>query len=335
MSNLFEKSDNNNNNNNEKINEKISLNDFLIKNKVIEDYEEFIFHSKIKISYFNNNNNNNNNFKDINFNNDYYLFIFTDKIIITKTIFNEINNNNNNINNSKNNSILFIIFYLQFISVNLISNSETSNELFIEFHSLNFQNNNEIHIKFLTISDGYFFNHFIKKNYIIEFQKVFESTILLSYKKLIYNKHFELIKYNRKNEPQKRIILITNGLIFNIKHDFLVDKNMNENNNNNINYEYFMKKLNLNKKQIKWVTAIQAIEKIVIVDKEKNEIKFYSNKIKNNAGIIEFMNETKYKKFKEMRDFEFYKKSTRNEFLALIRKNYYDLTKKYLILESE
>ena len=326
MSNFFQHVDNNNNNNKD-LNENFSLNDFLIENKVIEEYEEFIFHSKIKISYFNNNNNNNN----INFNIDYYLFIFPDKVIITKT---EINNNNNSIKNSKNNPILLIIFYLQFISVHLISNSET-NELYIEFHSLNFQNNNEIHLKFLTIPDGYFFNYFIKKNYIIEFQKVFESTILLPYKKLIYNKHFELIKYNRKNEPQKRIILITNGLIFNIKYDFLVDKNMNENNNNNINYEYFLKKLNLNKKQIKWVTAIQAIEKIVIVDKEKNEIKFYSNKIKNNAGIIEFMNETKYKKFKEMRDFEFYKKSTRNEFLALIRKNYYDLTKKYLILESE
>ena len=36
-----------------------------------------------------------------------------------------------------------------------------------------------------------------------------------------------------------------------------------------------------------------------------------------------------------MRDFEFYNKNTRNEFLFLIRKNYYDLTKKYLIIESE
>ena len=98
--------------------------------------------------------------------------------------------------------------------------------------------------------------------------------------------------------------------------------------NNKINNKYFIKKLNLNKKQIQWVTAIQAIEKILIAEKEKNEIKIYSNKIKNNAGIIEFMNDTKYKKFKEMRDFEFYNKNTRNEFLFLIIKNYYDLTKK-------
>ncbi len=315
MFNTIEQSDNNNNN---KI---INFNDLLLKYKAIEEHEEFIFHMKIKLSYYNDNNNNN---KDINFNIEYYLFIFTDKIIITKTNFNE------NIENF--NPILLKIFYLQFISIYLIP-KETENELKIEFHNLNFQNNNEIHMKFLSISDGYFINHFIKKNSIIEFQKIFENSILLKYKKLIYNKHFELIKYNRKNEPQKRIILITNGLIFNIKHDFLIEKNIN--NENKINNEYFIKKLNLNKKQIQWVLAIQAIEKIVILEKEKNEIKIYSNKIKNNAGIIEFMNETKYKKFKEMRDFEFYNKNTRNEFLFLIRKNYYDLTKKYLIIESE
>ena len=317
MINITEHSDNNNNNNNIIIN----FNDLLLKYNAIEEHEEIIFHMKIKLSYYNDNNNN----KDINFNIEYYLFIFPDKIIITKTLFNE--NNNNNFN-----PILLKIFYLQFISINLIS-KETENELNIEFHSLNFQNNNEIHMKFLSISDGYFINHFIKKNYIIEFQKVFESTILLNYKKLIYNRHFELIKYNRKNDPQKRIILITNGLIFNIKHDFLIEKNINE--NNKINNEYFIKKLNLNKKQIQWAVAIQAIEKILIAEKEKNEIKIYSNKIKNNAGIIEFMNDTKYKKFKEMRDFEFYNKNTRNEFLFLIRKNYFDLTKKYLIIESE
>ena len=317
MFNITEYSNNNNNNNNIIIN----FNDLLLKYNAIEEHEEIIFHMKIKLSYYNDNNNN----KDINFNIEYYLFIFPDKIIITKTLFNE---NNNNFN-----PILLKIFYLQFISINLISKETTENELNIEFHSLNFQNNNEIHMKFLSISDGYFINHFIKKNYIIEFQKIFESTILLNYKKLIYNRHFELIKYNRKNDPQKRIILITNGLIFNIKHDFLIEKNINE--NNKINNEYFIKKLNLNKKQIQWAVAIQAIEKILIAEKEKNEIKIYSNKIKNNAGIIEFMNDTKYKKFKEMRDFEFYNKNTRNEFLFLIRKNYFDLTKKYLIIESE
>lgn len=314
MFNITEHSNNNNNNN-----IIINFNDLLLKYKAIEEHEEIIFHMKIKLSYYNDNNN-----KDINFNIEYYLFIFPDKIIITKTLLNE----NNNFN-----PILLKIFYLQFISINLISKETTENELNIEFHSLNFQNNNEIHMKFLSISDGYFINHFIKKNYIIEFQKIFESTILLNYKKLIYNRHFELIKYNRKNDPQKRIILITNGLIFNIKYDFLIEKNINE--NNKINNEYFIKKLNLNKKQIQWAVAIQAIEKIVIAEKEKNEIKIYSNKIKNNAGIIEFMNDTKYKKFKEMRDFEFYNKNTRNEFLFLIRKNYYDLTKKYLIIESE
>ena len=314
---MFNITEHSNNNNNNII---INFNDLLLKYNAIEEHEEIIFHMKIKLSYYNDNNNN----KDINFNIEYYLFIFPDKIIITKTLLNE----NNNFN-----PILLKIFYLQFISINLISKETTENELNIEFHSLNFQNNNEIHMKFLSISDGYFINHFIKKNYIIEFQKIFESTILLNYKKLIYNRHFELIKYNRKNDPQKRIILITNGLIFNIKYDFLIEKNINE--NNKINNEYFIKKLNLNKKQIQWVTAIQAIEKILIAEKEKNEIKIYSNKIKNNAGIIEFMNDTKYKKFKEMRDFEFYNKNTRNEFLFLIRKNYYDLTKKYLIIESE
>jgi hypothetical protein len=113
---------------------------------------------KIKLSYYNDNNNN----KDINFNIEYYLFIFPDKIIITKTLFNE----NNNFN-----PILLKIFYLQFISINLISKETTENELNIEFHSLNFQNNNEIHMKFLSISDGYFINHFIKKITLSNFKK--------------------------------------------------------------------------------------------------------------------------------------------------------------------
>ena len=153
MFNITEHSGNNNNNN-----IIINFNDLLLKCNALEEHEEIIFHMKIKLSYYNDNNNN----KDINFNIEYYLFIFPDKIIITKTLFNE----NNNFN-----PILLKIFYLQFISINLISKETTENELNIEFHSLNFQNNNEIHMKFLSISDGYFINHFIKKITLSNFKK--------------------------------------------------------------------------------------------------------------------------------------------------------------------
>ena len=103
MFNITEHSGNNNNNN-----IIINFNDLLLKYNAIEEHEEIIFHMKIKLSYYNDNNNN----KDINFNIEYYLFIFPDKIIITNTLFNE----NNNFN-----PILLKIFYLQFISINLIS----------------------------------------------------------------------------------------------------------------------------------------------------------------------------------------------------------------------
>ena len=240
-----------------------------------------------------------------------YLFIFQDKIILT-------NNQIDNLKKSlKKNPVLYSIKFSQFTIFRLIINDTSINELYLQFYDKTFSFKKDLMLKFLKTRDSFCVHHFIKKYFILQWQIIFESTIILNYKKLIYNRHYILLKYNKYGKCQERTLLVTNGLLLNIKHD--------------------LKKsgLQFSIKNVQWAIGIKAIKKIVLMieSKSENKLKIDLDKIINNAEVIDFLGETKYLKFKQERNFEFYSVDERNDFVGLMRRNYYMLTNKFIKID--
>ena len=71
----------------------------------------------------------------------------------------------------------------------------------------------------------------------------------------------------------------------------------------------------------------------MIETKNENKLKIYLDKIINNAEVIDFLGNTKFLKFKEERNFEFYSVDERNDFVGLMRRNYYMLTNKFIKID--
>lgn len=240
-----------------------------------------------------------------------YLFIFQDKIILTNT---QIENLKKSL---KKNPVLYSIKFSQFCIFRLIIHDTSQNELYVQFYDKTFSFKKDLMLKFLITRDSFCVHHFIKKYFILQWQIIFENTIILDYKKLIYNRHYILLKYNKYGKCQERTLLVTNGLLLNIKHDF--------------------KKIGLqfSTKNIQWAIGIKAIKKIIIMIETKNEnkLKIYLDKIINNAEVIDFLGNTKFLKFKEERNFEFYSVDERNDFVGLMRRNYYMLTNKFIKID--
>ena len=240
-----------------------------------------------------------------------YLFIFQDKIILTTT---QIENLKRSL---KKNPVLYSIKFSQFCVFRLIMHDTSQNELYLQFYDKTFSFKKDLMLKFLITRDSFCVHHFIKKYFILQWQIIFESTIILNYKKLIYNRHYILLKYNRYGKCQERILLVTNGLLLNIKQDF--KKN---------GLQFYIK-------NVQWAIGIKAIKKIVLMidTKSENKLKIYLDKIINNAEVIEFLGDTKFLKFKEERNFEFYSVDERNDFVGLMRRNYYMLTHKFINID--
>ena len=241
-----------------------------------------------------------------------YLFIFQDKIILT-------NNQIENLKKSlKKNPVLYSIKFSQFCIYRIIINDTSQNELYLQFYDDTFTEKKDLMLKFLVTRDSFCVHHFIKKYFILQWQIIFESTIILDYKKLIYNRHYILLKYNRHGKCQERTLLVTNGLLLNIKHDF--------------------KKSGLifSIKNIQWAIGIRAIKKMVLMieTKKENKLRMYLDKMINNSEVIKFLGNTKYLKFKEERNFEFYSVDERNDFVGLMRRNYFLLTNKFIQIDT-
>ena len=240
-----------------------------------------------------------------------YLFIFQDKIILTNTLIENLKRS------LKKNPVLYSIKFSQFCVFRLIIHDTSQNELYLQFYDKTFSFKKDLMLKFLITRDSFCVHHFIKKYFILQWQIIFESTIILNYKKLIYNRHYILLKYNKYGKCQERILLVTNGLLLNIKQDF--KKN---------GLQFYIK-------NVQWAIGVKAIRKIVLMidTKSENKLKIYLDKIINNAEVIEFLGDTKFLKFKEERNFEFYSVDERNDFVGLMRRNYYMLTNKFINID--
>ena len=278
---------------------------------------------------------------DINFSSA-FLFIFCDKIILmdeqlkikiekkekmekekksNEEIMKKIEKNIETLKKEKEEikkANFLIIEYSNFFNFYLIyQNNDYDNVLGInfEYYDNDFIKRKKLCLLFDYEKDTYLSHHFIKKYYILEWQRLFETTILNDYTTLIYNSHFVVMKINKRDAKQERILLITNALFFNLKHDFRKEG------------------LNFITKNIQWADSIAAISKLELYKSKDNVIILYIEKIKNTAQIIDYIKSNNFIKYKKSREFEFHNSNERNACLALLRKNYFDLTKVCLKIE--
>ena len=208
-----------------------------------------------------------------------------------------------------------IIEYSHFFSFYLIYSADDALGINFENYDNDFIKRKKLSLLFNYEKDTYISHHFIKKYKILEWQRLFETTILNDYTTLIYNSHFVVMKINKRDAKQERTLLITNALFFNLKHDFRKEG------------------LNFITKNIQWADSIAAISKLELYKSKDNVIILYIEKVKNNAQIIDYLRSNNLMKYKKNREFEFHNSNERNACLALLRKNYFDLTKVCLKIE--
>ena len=101
----------------------------------------------------------------------------------------------------------------------------------------------------------------------------------------------------------------------------------------NLKHDFKKEGLNFKIKNVQWADSIAAISKLELFKSSENVIVVYIERVKNNSQIIQYMGSNNFMKFKPSREFQFYNTTERNSFLALLRKNFYALTKTYLKIE--
>lgn len=218
----------------------------------------------------------------------------------------------------KDNPLYLSVDYNRISIYKLVVKADENNKLFLNYFDENYSKKYNKTITFISHRDSLCMHHLIRKFYIFNWQKIFETTILLTFTKLVYNRHFVVIKYNRFGSKQERTLLLTNALIFNIEHSF------------------HKKNLDFKKKECKWSDSIKAIKKIVLFKTKECELILYMIKAINSAEVMSNLPTNvgpDLLKFKERREFEFYSVDEKNDFIAIIRMNYYKLTKKYVDIE--
>lgn len=244
----------------------------------------------------------------------HFLFVLNDRILISTEKIDKIDKIQENVTTTNvDNPIIKNICFSHVCIYKLLVHDQDKNEMRLQYYSDDFSQKYDLNFIFLFHKDSFCAHHFIKKYYILTWQRIFESTILKNLEALIYNRHFILNKFGYWNRKQERTLLITNHLIFNIEHS------------------YTKNKTNFSANNVKWADSIKAITKIVIDKNNKNKLSMHMKSVKNKTHVLEITKKDTYLKHKNKRDYEFYSDEEQTEFLAIIRKNYFDL---YLAAEK-
>jgi hypothetical protein len=187
----------------------------ILKRFCDNNINDYIFHTKIFLEYDDEN---------------AFIFIFKNSIVFTHLSLDDsmsispISPSKENItNNEKNqtanpNPIIYIIKFSHVYYYELQVNENDGNHVIIQFFENDYIKKSEIKLKFSFLKDSYFIHHFIKKYYILFWQKLFEESVLLENKTQIYNYHFFVKKLNRWGSLQDRILLITNRVKLSLKY---------------------------------------------------------------------------------------------------------------------
>lgn len=161
--------------------------------------------------------------------------------------------------------------------------------------------------------DSYFVNHFITKYNNYCWQYFYEDTLLKDFPSQFYNHHFFVKKSNSRGKVQDRILVLSNKFIYNLV--------------------LLSKKDSLKIEKVKWSDAIISISQVLVNPTDCLELRVYcTEKINKDENKKEGMKTLKHK---SEREFIFQEKRDKELFLFTLRKNYYNLTRKYLNVEVD
>lgn len=113
-----------------------------------------------------------------------------------------------------NNPIIVKILFTQIYNFDLIVNHGGINSvILIYFENNNICNKTQSKINFFFSKDSFLIHHFLKKNYILVWQKVYEETILKDSLSEVYQYQFYVKKINNRGKFQDRILMFSTKVI--------------------------------------------------------------------------------------------------------------------------
>ena len=108
------------------------------------------------------------------------------------------------------NPIISIILFTQLYNFDLTINPGDLNSIILLYFDNTLENKVESKLNFNFSKDSILVHHFIKKYYILNWQKTYEEIILKDYLDEIYQYHFYIKKINSRGKSQDRILMLSN-----------------------------------------------------------------------------------------------------------------------------
>lgn len=266
--------------------------------------EDYLIHSKIFLEYDNI---------------EAYIIILKESILFSYVLEEEIKK-------IKTNPIITKIQFSQIYNFDLIVNQGFINSIILLYFENKINNKIQSKISFNFSKDSYLIHHFLKKNYILTWQRNFEEKILKDNLNEIYQYHFYVKKINNRGKFQDRILMFSNK-VFILKINIFTDQQFI------YNIKSKFKENTFKLKQEKWSDAIKAIIKLnIFVDKEF-QLRIYFDKNINKEENFKEKKKEIIINMKEIRDFIFISESDFNYFLFLIKRLYYNISNNFIVIE--
>lgn len=109
----------------------------------------------------------------------------------------------------KSNPIIVKIRFTQIYNFDLIVNQGGINSVILVYFENSISNKTQSKMNFIFSKDSFLIHHFLKKCYILMWQKIFEDKILKDSLSEIYQYHFYVKKINNRGKFQDRILMFS------------------------------------------------------------------------------------------------------------------------------
>ncbi len=154
--------------------------------------EDYVIHSKIFLEYDST---------------DAFMIILKECVLFSYVL-------EEDINKIKNDPIIIKILFTQIYNFDLIVNQGGVNSvILLYFENNSVSNRTQSKINFFFSKDSFLVHHFLKKNYVLLWQKVYEEKILKDYLSEVYQYHFYVKKINNRGKLQDRILMFSTKVI--------------------------------------------------------------------------------------------------------------------------
>jgi len=158
--------------------------------------EDYLIHSKIYLEYDNT---------------EAFIIILKQGLLFSYVLEEELNK-------ISNSPIIIKILFTQIYNFDLIVNQGGVNSVILVYFENSICKKIQSKINFFFSKDSYLCHHFLKNNYILIWQRIFEEKILKDFPSEIYQYHFYVKKINNRGKLQDRILMfstkVTSFLLF-------------------------------------------------------------------------------------------------------------------------